>query len=541
MTVMTETGLPIMDRNSHLFVGPWKKERGHACFTCFTSYLTSNGSNLASILDQELRGPGERDCGNDLHGLDVHSFINRVLVIDKRSWSVTWKKFRKNPFCPECGVEWEEERKTELHLTDEPHFRVKSGKEISQLLKRYEDELIDADTGVGRALFRDAESNIIPMYAIEAVIHDRTFYSYGRTTGIAESRNAAILELLERYSSMVPRFKAPIVASYEELVANNKKVVPPGRYILRSPLDPDRKLHWTSCREVGTGEAFLIPEQMMYFDNQLLRGETRFLYETSNGTALGGSVEEALVYAILEAVERDCFLVHWYTKRLPRIIDQESLANPHVKGILRTLDQLGYETYLFDITLETEVPAVWVLLRNTDADGQLHLYNAAGSHFDPEAAIFAALVEAGTSVIVYEEKLRAEKPGLSHLIGSPENVTHMEDHVNYYAFRENSGAFDYLFDRMADLERIRVEEMAPRFPFSFKGIVEKVMEHHPRVYFTDMGNELIDEMGLSVVKVFIPTLQPMTFGKQNERLNMERLEAWSEGEVEVGCEPHPFP
>lgn len=48
----------------------------------------------------------------------------------------------------------------------------------------------------------------------------------------------------------------------------------------------------------------LIPESLAYYS---LGREDSFVYETSNGCALGGSLEEAIFHAILEAAERDSF------------------------------------------------------------------------------------------------------------------------------------------------------------------------------------------------------------------------------------------
>ncbi|MBO1910269.1 YcaO-like family protein, partial [Microvirga sp. 3-52] len=335
----------------------------------------------------------------------------------------------------------------------------------------------------------------------------------GRTEQLSDAKNAAILEMLERYSSMVPQFKQPIFYSYDRLIAQNFAVIPPEKYILRHPFDKQQEIFWSETKLYPSQETWLIPEQMMYFDNQLLRNENRFIYETSNGTAMGGSIEEALVYAVLEAIERDSFLVHWYLRKLPQIIDPISIKDKNVIQLMTTIEQLGYDIYLFDITLETRIPTVWIFMRNKKEDASLYLYSAAGSHYDPEKAIFAALVEVGTSVIVYEEKLSQEKEGLKYLINNPSEVTQMEDHVNYYAFKENGEAFDYLLSHIDQLGKTTVEKMRPDFPFTFENILKKVTQHHPEIYYTDMSNSLIDEMGLSVVKVFIPSLQPMTFGK----------------------------
>jgi ribosomal protein S12 methylthiotransferase accessory factor len=534
----------VIEKASHVFIGPYIENEMNGCFHCFYHLLEANGSNYKEIIDFGLTFDRTSITDSVLRNMALESFINKVLIINKKTFEYEWKKIRKTPFCNECSDHVEPAAGEKEIFADSCEYRVKSSLEISSLIEEYQDEIIDWDTGPGKNIFRDAESNIIPMYAIEANIGNRKYYSYGRTVNLTASRNAAILELLERYSSMVPRFKEPINDSYENLIRKGKRVLHPSKYILRENqvFKEDAVMYWSECIEHGSGKKFLIPEQMMYFDNQLLRGEERFLYETSNGTALGGSPEEALVYAALEAVERDCFLVHWYTKKLPKRVDQSSITDPKVKHVLETLCDLGYEIHLFDITLETEIPTIWILIRNQNENASIHLYNAAGSHYEPEAAIFAALVEAATSIIVYEEKLGKEKEELKYLIGNPEGVRKMEDHVNYYAFKENAGAFDYLLDNLSSLERTTITEMEPSFPFSFRNILEKILTHHPELYYCNMPNDLIREMDLHVVKVFIPTLQPMTFGKQNERINSGRLGCYDRGRTNIaGKEPHPFP
>ncbi|WP_113929028.1 YcaO-like family protein [Bacillus sp. P14.5] len=533
----------VLEKASHVFIGPYIKDKMNGCFQCFYHILESNDSNYKEIIDFGPSFAHTSLTESVLREMAPETFVNKVLIINKKTFEFEWKNIRKSPFCKTCSGYLEPAGGESTVFKDSSVYRVKSSQEISNLIEAYQDEIIDWDTGIGKTIFRDAESNIIPMYAIEANIGNRKYYSYGRTVNLTRSRNAAILELLERYSSMLPRFKETIYDSYANLILKGRHVLHPSKYILRhnQVFKEDAGMYWSVCIEQGSGKKVLVPEQMMYFDNQLLRGEERFLYETSNGTALGGTPEEALVYAALEAVERDCFLVHWYTKKLPKLVEQSSIKDPKVKRVLETLYGLGYDIHLFDISLETEIPAIWILIRNQNEDANIHIYNAAGSHYEPEAAIFAALVEAATSIIVYEEKLGKEKEGLKHLIANPEGVRKMEDHVNYYAFKENAGAFDYLLDNLSDLERTTTTAMEPSFPFSFTNILGKILNHHPEIYFCNMPNDLIEEMDLHVVKVFIPTLQPMTFGKQNERINADRLSRYGREKNIFEKEPHPFP
>lgn len=62
----------------------------------------------------------------------------------------------------------------------------------------------------------------------------------------------------------------------------------------------------------------LVPESIAYYS---LGHRDAYVYETSNGCAIGGSLEEAIFHGILEVVERDAFLLTWYAELpLPALI-----------------------------------------------------------------------------------------------------------------------------------------------------------------------------------------------------------------------------
>jgi thiazole/oxazole-forming peptide maturase SagD family component len=56
--------------------------------------------------------------------------------------------------------------------------------------------------------------------------------------------------------------------------------------------------------------------------------ERPFVYEISNGCALGGCLEEAILYGILEVAERDAFLMTWYGRMPVPCLDLSSAADP---------------------------------------------------------------------------------------------------------------------------------------------------------------------------------------------------------------------
>ena len=70
------------------------------------------------------------------------------------------------------------------------------------------------------------------------------------------------------------------------------------------------------------------------------------MYETSNGCAIGGSLEEAIFHGILEIVERDAFLLTWYAKLpLPRL-DLSSANDTELQLMIQRLRTItGYELH----------------------------------------------------------------------------------------------------------------------------------------------------------------------------------------------------
>lgn len=541
---MNKHQINYLETNSYLFIGPYQEDESASCFDCFLHQLKSNESKYFYYVDVEN---SQNDFENLANGFnDQEKFVNKVLIINKSTMEQVWKSVLKTPFCDSCGKDYVYEPKESSNSEYmDTKYRVKSLKNIQKRIDDLDQLLVDRDVGIGKFFFRDAESDIIPMYAIESTLNKRIYHSYGRTSTIGKSKLAAQLEMIERYSSMVPYFSRVIRGSYEELNKDESlSIVPPEEYNLRKGQDFPRndEIVWGEVLDLHSKKTSYLPEQILYFDNQLLRNEKRFIYETSNGTALGGSLNEAIMYAIFEAIERDSFLSHWYTQKLPKLVLEETIENDEIKQLIYQYRQLGYELHILDITLETDIPVVWILMRNTNEDANLYLYSAAGAHYDPEEAILAALVEVGTSIIVYEKQLKDTKKNLVNLINHPERVLRMEDHVNYYSFKENSGVFDFIFNNIDSLDVISTSDMKPKFDFSFEKVITKIMHHHPKIYMRNMQNELLTNLDLYVVKVFIPSLQPITFGKQNERINFERLSNVAGRKIEkIGKEPHPFP
>ena len=88
----------------------------------------------------------------------------------------------------------------------------------------------------------------------------------------------------------------------------------------------DMPLHWTWAHSVFGDEA-LVPAQEIWFSARNLPGEPPLVGQTTNGCALGNSVEEAALFALFEAIERDAYLLMWYLRRSGAEIYPESIED----------------------------------------------------------------------------------------------------------------------------------------------------------------------------------------------------------------------
>lgn len=542
------------ENQTHFFLGPYRREDKDACFGCFISVLKQNSSKYYDIL---ITQPA-CDAYYQLFKEELNHIIlepDTLLIFDKQTQDHVFKRIRKDIYCENCKdhiVDTSEDWAIKKDTLFDKEGRVYSFRKIMEKIDAHYDSLIDVDLGIGKNVFRDVESDVIPMYGVQSFLGEREYYSYGRTKSLAESKYIGCLEMIERYSSMMPQFRKTIYGKYEEIKQNYSVVAPEKLHLVDErnldedyyikKYDSNKSYYWTECLNLKDNEKVLLPEQTIYYDNQLLREEERYLYETSNGTALGGSLEEAIIYSLFELIERDSFLVYWYTKRIPKKIHIEEYDD-EVKLLMETMKQKGYILHLFDITLETGIPTIWAMAVNHRKTANLKIYNAAGCHIDAKKAAKSALVEVVSSVLIYDKVLHKEKQKLAYLINNPKGVVSMEDHVNYYSFEEHVKNFGHVLDRLDQLEITTISEMDARINlvFDYNQIISHISKSHPDIYVANLRNYVTDTLGLAVAKAIVPSMQPMTFGMKNERLNRGRLEKFLTESGEINKEPHPFP
>ncbi|MED9904702.1 MAG: YcaO-like family protein [Lachnospiraceae bacterium] len=562
--------VPVVVSANYIFAGPVSGYTSkEACFACFLQSLKDNESFYYDIIESAFATENGYFITDELLAY-VKTFegeIGRfVAVVNSRDLGTRLFPVHFSPLCteylPETG-QFFENLNWDYRFC--PGKRIKSGGDIFS--DKNKARLFHMHSGIGKKLMRDADAKIIPMFYVKSQVMGSRYYSYGRADTYQKSQISAGFEMLERYASIVPHVKPGLTGSYLALKKQGEPVINPKELTLNAtaeenglktgfvPYSEDAVYRWMKVMDLADGSFAYMPEQVLYYDSQLVSGEERFIYETSNGCALGGSPEEAAVYALLEVIERDAFLMHWYNRIAPVNLNIRGIKNRNLINVVNYMEQLGYKIKIFDITMESGIPAVWAAAVDETHHGRVKCYNAAGAHPNPEKALEAALAEVVTSIHVYDKIIAGgtvdEK--LKMLAGNPDGVRSMEDHVYFYSIYEN---FDYIKPYYENTEEV---DFCRRFADWYRNeeqtcylteFVDKIRRCHKHIYLGYLESPITRELDLYCVKAVVPSMLTMTFGVQNQRINPERIR---QGAVAAGIRrkpiaaeeinktPHPFP
>ncbi|RUS43888.1 TOMM precursor leader peptide-binding protein [Cohnella sp. AR92] len=489
--------------------------------------------------------------------------VNGIYVLDLKSLECSLHPFLPNPLCPYCGrtpPDTSEAARIELKPSPKEDAESNRARKLTRsvgeaLIKRY----VDKRTGLLREMWTEEE----PPFAMVGVTQHTPLgaeHSGGRGHSYLRCGFTAVLEGLERYCGMTARAKRiSVTGSYRELADRALDPRSVGLYDKDRydspdfefvPFDDDLVLNWVWGYSLVRNAPVLVPESLAYYNPS---DATRFVSEGSNGCALGGSLEEAILHGILEVTERDSFLMAWHARLpLPRL-DPDSARDRELSHMINRLRELeGYEVLLYNSTLENRIPSLIAILKNAKQSGA-NLICAAGADLDPVRAAKSAVLEAAGHIRFLSARLEQDREDIEPMLTDPERVVQMEDHPLLYSLPQAEDRLAFLLDS---------SRKPRRFDEEFEPVVRSadLTEDLERLLgvFRELGldvvavdqtaPELTDE-GLFVVKTIIPGMLPMTFGHSfRRRVGLERLFripmelGYSDRSLTVDrLNPHPHP
>jgi len=491
----------------------------------------------------------------------------RMLLFDLASFAVSVHRFLPDPHCLRCGLRPVDSRMRAVIRFDRRPKRSRTSLRQHDLRERrheLNDLYVDPFCGILLDVTRDLSAIFCTSRAALALpAARRVEFGFGQAADYVNSDVVALVEALERYSGLVPRrTKTSVRGSFSELRQDaidptTLGMPDPGLYAAAGerldPLTDDRVMNWVWAYSFARRQPVLVPEWSAYYGLRWFGSrEPHFAYEISNGCAAGSCIEEAVLHGLLEACERDAFLLTWYAQLPLRRLDLES-APASCRLLAGHLQQAThYSLHAFDMTMEHGVPAVWMMAIN-DLPGQdrPHAVCAAAAHLRPEGALESAIREVSASLAWLTRAWRRE--AALPLLSDPLRVREVHDHALLYGLQEAFPRFDFLFrsNRTHRLDEMAAWTLTDDVADDVNAVLARFLETGLDVIVVRQTSPEQRRGGLECVKVLVPGLLPMTFGHFARRvLGLPRLVSvpyqlgYRDGPLsldDVNPHPHPFP
>jgi ribosomal protein S12 methylthiotransferase accessory factor len=427
---------------------------------------------------------------------------------------------------------------------------------VQMMTTQYRQAIFGAFRGRGVEPLQNRLANAQRVTSVRRVVRGtQVRFQYGDYLDLDQSRTAeaiAMVEGIERLFTI--DYCAPeriVQGTYVELKSNalNPDTLPlyaqeqyaePGFPLKK--YDPSLPLRWIEGVELTDGRSCLVPLDFIHAGT-----ECGIYHATSNGAACHSSLSQAIVNAIYETIERDALMVAWLNRLvLPGV--EVTARDPDPYALRDTFDRLGFELAVVDLTLDLEIPVLLGVLRDRRNPDFL-LANMVAS-LNPQRALAKLCRELAQFSYGY---LRDRGCFVTTVTQSmnPDDVWAFQDHLAFYQTRDKHRYVDFLTQAPRS-RRLSEAARAPTFPdasMELAELKERLAQRGYRVIVVDCTVPMVAQLGLRVVKVVIPGLQPLNAGHRRRVLGGNRL---YQVPVELGlaeCEktlaelnpwPHPF-
>jgi ribosomal protein S12 methylthiotransferase accessory factor len=352
-------------------------------------------------------------------------------------------------------------------------------------------------------------------------------YGCGDNEQLACTR--AFMEYLERsvqFGCTHPRIDRSANANElgdEALDPESLGLYDPAQYLwpgfLLSPFDPRAHVEWVKVEPVSGGRETLVPVEFIYPRSIVER--KLLVAESSSGTAAHFDRVAALVAALCELIERDCFMVFWYRQPPTLTLPLYKIECPIFQEDLSMVQALGWLIVVCDLNYDLAVPCFLAIgLRGSQVACGL------GCSLSARTALGHAFHELIRSISY--QPIESEAPRFFLPLSS---VRIPEDHRRLYT---STPWNELLRDVLARVLRPGVEfpkELSttdnPNPPAELSSLLDVLAARGFTPYWRDLSPESVRRHGLWVVRTVVPGLIPIHFGGDRLRMACARLRGTS--------------
>jgi ribosomal protein S12 methylthiotransferase accessory factor len=365
---------------------------------------------------------------------------------------------------------------------------------------------------------------------------------------------------VERYCSAQYDKESFPLSAYEELKCD---AVSPQDFALFSEqqykepdcpfvsMTPKAPLRWVPGFSLVSESEVLLPAAFVYVPYKIDKlKESPTDNPVSTGLACAPNLTAGIYKGILEAVERDAFMITWQNRIEPPSLDIWGMDDPFVQRLLNTLKNLPVRVHAAVLTLDIQVPVILIMI-TSESGHPPYTVVGLGTDLNPTRAVVLALEEAILSLTGIGRYAQSNpddfRPAPDYL-----NVETLDQHALAHAISPDlRQSAEFLTKSntvlsIKDLPDVFSESMVQ----NVRAMVNMIRHKDLDVIFVDLTTPDINECGFKVVRVVVPGLQPLDINHKWQHLGGERLYQvpYQLGlinkpltEESLNPYPHPFP
>ena len=344
----------------------------------------------------------------------------------------------------------------------------------------------------------------IPVFSVErdeTALGKPKFYN-GKGATREQALASAVMESLERYSAEQRETDEIVYGTYAQ-ACDVMMTVDPKDLILPLPVYDrylDETIAWTQGFEMFRGCPIWVPACAVFYpyypdgDYQLFKFHT-------NGIASGNTMEEAILHALFEDIERDAWSICEYRARTNAdvVIDDDDSVPAR---LLAKFADKGIEIHLKDLTSDIGIPTIGAAADDTVTQDPELLTIGVGTHLNPEIATIRAITEVAQSRATHKHgaKINAQLQKVAQDMGY-EKIKK----VNHMWFGENRKKI-----RLSDYR----DESTPYVLDDIEVVLKHLMDSgFQSVIACDLTRP---ELGVPSVRMIVPGLEVSTMDPERE-------------------------
>ncbi|MCM8803364.1 MAG: YcaO-like family protein [Candidatus Omnitrophica bacterium] len=357
------------------------------------------------------------------------------------------------------------------------------------------------------------------------------YFSYGIDRTKEKAKKKAIFECIERYfiSFNKEQREKMVLKSYSEI---REKALHPTlifpfldiqysqEKFKYSKLKENDKIYWVKGKSFFKNEEIFVPACAVYCQYKRAKSEPSIGRATSNGCAVGRSFFTTILNASLELIERDAVLIRWFNKLPSPRIKFDFLPN-NIKHIIKTTEKhYCVKVLINDLTLDSEIPVVSVLLQSSRPP---YFTFGSAAEFSIKKAIIKALQE---SLLIRYELRNARSQNSKRRNFS--YIQNLYQHAEFYAENNVYEAFRFLYEspflstkKLNNYENIynKIKTIKEKFNY-LKSYCKKLKTD---IIFIDLTPRELKYYKLYILRVIIPGFLPLNSEYNARYLGCKRL------------------